>query len=91
MSYATILQKRSSLELGRLLTVAKKRKLRWFGHVTRAKGTLETSSCRAQWKATENVGDLRGSGWTMLKIHRTKDRRLDPPRGGKNNVVPHSQ
>jgi hypothetical protein len=23
-----------------LLTVAKKRKLRWFGHVTRAKGTL---------------------------------------------------
>jgi hypothetical protein len=35
--------------------VAKKRKLRWFGHVTRAK---QTYSCRAQWKATENVGDL---------------------------------
>jgi hypothetical protein len=28
----------------------------------------EQTSCRAQWKATENVGDLRGSGWTMLKI-----------------------
>jgi hypothetical protein len=26
--------------LDSLLTVAKKRKLRWFGHVTRAKGTL---------------------------------------------------
>ena len=52
-------------EYDELLTMVKKRKLRWFGHVSRSSG-LERRSYRAQLKEREEEVDTRSDGMAIL-------------------------
>ena len=53
-------------EYDELLTLVKKRKLRWFGHVSRSSGLAKTI-LQAQWKETEKEADRRRGGKTISK------------------------
>ena len=53
-------------EYDELLTLVKKRKLRWFGHVSRSYG-LAKKSYRAQSKEKEKEADRRRGGKTISK------------------------
>ena len=51
-----------------LLTIVKRRKLQWYGHVSRSSGLAETilQQCKAQWKGEEDRADKGRGGKTIL-------------------------
>ena len=49
-----------------LLTTVKRRKLAWFGHVTR-RDSLSKKSFRALWRVGDAVVDRGNAGWTTSK------------------------
>ena len=62
---------RAGLELGTARSVGKKRKLRWFGHVTRSSGLAKTILQGTVQGKEEKVDRRRGilkggQGWTLL-------------------------
>ena len=50
-----------------LLSVAKKWKLRWFGHVVRAKCTLANTILQGTVEGTRKRGAPKGFGWMTLR------------------------
>ena len=58
-------------EYDELLTLVKKRKLRWFGHVSRSSGLAKTI-LQAQWKEKEKEADRRRGGKTIQRVERNE-------------------
>ena len=46
-----------------LLTIVKRRKLKWYGHISISSG-LANSSCKTQWKGEEDKADRKRGGKT---------------------------
>ena len=50
-----------------LLEIVKKRKLRWFGHVVRVKGTLLNTILQSKVEVKDHEEGQQDSGWTIQR------------------------